>query len=133
MTTDGLIADLLAMRTGAMSEVCDRMRELERDLAESRKATESVQAALDAERTELRAALSKCGERIEKLAEQVTDRTNQSRFNAGGLVDTLTALRRLLAALEQYDGTARDPMARRVLEKIAEEAREVIRKYDIPW
>lgn len=110
-----------------------RYEQLLLDLIESRKATESVQAAAEDARQKYHAELKRRGDTIAELLVKLNDRTNQARFNAGGLVETLAALRRLLAALEQYDGTARDPMARRDLEKIAEEAREVVRKYDIPF
>lgn len=115
---------------GTLRAKCER---LQRDLEESRKATESVQAAAEESRQKYHAELTRRGDTIAELLVKLNDRTNHARFNAGGLVETLKALRRLLESIGQYDRTAHDPAARRVLEKIVKEAEECVTKYDIPF
>lgn len=118
---------------GEWLDLMEKCNRLERELFESRKATECVRSEAADARQKYHAELTRRGDTVAELLVKLNDRTNHARFNAGALVETLTALRRLLAALDQYDRTAHDPGARRVLDKIVNEARECITKYDIPF
>lgn len=133
MTTEEALAALKEARTGAMSEVIDRMRQLERDLAESRKATESVQAAAEEERRTLRAELARRADTIVDLKVTSNHRLTSLREHAATVVEAIRALRRLTAAIEQCDRCGWDTASRSVLNKIIIETAEFIRQHSIPF
>jgi transposase len=114
-------------------QLTQRCDQLERDLAESRKATESVQAGAEIERSELKGRLRT---QDDLLAKEILERLslrNAVRRLCAEQVQTLKALRRLVAALEQFHQCDGMKEARDVLDKVTREAKEVIALLDVPF
>lgn len=110
-----------------------KVERLSADLADSRQATEAVQVHAEEERQKLRAELTRRGDRIAELTMMEIHATSALRSTYGAQVETLTALRRLLAAVAQCEECDHDGAAVLVLDKITAEAQEVILRYDIPF
>jgi hypothetical protein len=110
-----------------------KVERLTADLAESRKATEAVQVAAEEERQKLRAELAGRDNHIAVLLKLNALHQTALRRHAAALVETLTALRRLVAAITQAGEHHNTPEANAVLDKIFLEAQEVILRHDIPF
>lgn len=110
-----------------------RCERLESDLLESRKAVEAAQNFGIEERQKLRAEITRRGDHIAEITLREIHAVSALRSTYGALVETLTALRRLLAALAQCEVFGNDGKALEVLNKIRDEAQDAIRRYDIPF
>lgn len=109
---------------------CDQ---LEQAIVIIRKETEGAQALLTEENRTLRAELNRRGDKLAEVAMKEIHAMSSLRSTTGALFETLRAVRRLLAAIEQCDKTGWCAGARDVLTKIIAEATEVVHKYDIPF
>lgn len=109
------------------------IEQLQRDLTESRKATESVQAAAEEERVALRAELTRRGDTIAEAGIRSINLMNMVRQHAAALVETLKALRGLLDALDALDAHNGRASVRQAVACPVQAAREVLRKHDVPF
>lgn len=109
------------------------IEQLTRDLSESRKATESAQAAAEQEARDLRTELTRRGDRIAELALKEIHQMSAVRSLAAAQVETLNALRAVLDAIGAYDRHIDKRAALAIIKGRAARAAEVLHKYDIPF
>lgn len=106
---------------------------LEGQLAKARQQAASAQAAAEDERRTLTAELNRRGDSIAKMGLDNVNALNMVRQHAAALVETLKALRRVLAAIDQCDRCRWDARSRDVLNRIMLEGRAAISKHDVPF
>lgn len=133
MTPDQAITVITEARHGALLEQAQRIHQLEDDLAQSRKATEAVQEAWRVEEDKLRAELIARADTIVELTMKHSDAQSRTRRTAGELMQTLMALRNLLASLKGVKITF-DTDAKATGHGLAwHQAEEVLKLMDIPF
>lgn len=114
-------------------QLTTKVDRLTADLAESRKATESVQARAEQERQTLTAELRRRGDRIAELTMKEIHSMSAVRSTSGALIETLKALKALHDLVMQGQVANKQAQWPGEVFRAVEAAHDALRKYDIPF
>jgi len=114
-------------------QLVTRNDQLQRDLAESRKATESVQEALMEANANLYAAKLEASVNADTLTQKYLAYRDLTRRNAAGIVQCLRALKSLLEAVHLPAVLAHQQEWPGEVYRAVEEAEEVVKLLDVPF
>jgi hypothetical protein len=116
-----------------MGKALQRIAELERDLTESRKATEAVQAAAEIERADARGKLDRQAATILNLTCAVAAEKSAGRQLCGEQVQLVRALRALVDAAGQLSRQRSSVEPYHALAKRVSEALEALALVEVPF
>lgn len=107
--------------------------ELQRELADARRALTEAQTAADDARQRYHAELTRRGDTVAELLVKLNDRTSQVRANAAALVETLNALKALRDLVMEGRVSNQQTFWPGEVFRALDAASDVFRKHGIPF